>query len=284
LTLVTVMQKKVLVVDSDFFFVEFLGELLEKRGYQVLKAYNGKEGIAKLEDESVDILFADLVLPKVDGRRFFKLIRTKYNQNHFPMVALSGTMIEQLGSLQEIGADYFIAKGPIDKLTVKLNEFMAEMEIRPFVPSVDKKILAASDIFPRRDAMELLNSLLFHQAVIDCAAVGIIIVDDDTRIINANGAALEIIGKSSVDVINCPVADLFVDGERAEIVDGFKRVTRQKELKKVSFYATFHSQVTATIVSPIELKDNVVGWVVVLEPVIYFPTPDSTCSPERSLV
>jgi len=262
------MQKKVLVVDSDFFFVEFLSELLEKRGYQVLKAYNGKEGIAKLENESVDILFADLVLPKVDGWRFFKLIRTKYSGNHFPMVALSGTMIEQLGSLQEIGADYFIAKGPIDKLTVKLNEFMAEMEIRPFVPSVDKKILAAGDIFPRRDAMELLNSLLFHQAVIDCAAVGIIIVDDDTRIINANGTALEIIGKSSVDVINCPVADLFVDGERAEIVDGLKRVMRQKELKKVSFYATFHSQVIGTIVSPIELKDNVVGWVVVLEPVI----------------
>ncbi len=262
------MQKKVLVVDSDFFFVEFLSELLEKRGYQVLKAYNGKEGIAKLENESVDILFADLVLPKVNGWRFFKLIRTKYSGNHFPMVALSGTMIEQLGSLQEIGADYFIAKGPTDKLTVKLNEFMAEMEIRPFVPSVDKKILAASDIFPRRDAMELLNSLLFHQAVIDCAAVGIIIVDDDTRIINANVTALEIIGKSSVDVINCPVADLFVDGERAEIVDGLKRVMRQKELKKVSFYATFHSQAIGTVVSSIEIKDNVVGWVVVLEPVI----------------
>jgi len=43
------MQKKALVVDNDFFFVEFLSELLTKRGYQVLKAYNGKEGIAKLE-------------------------------------------------------------------------------------------------------------------------------------------------------------------------------------------------------------------------------------------
>ena len=49
------MQKKALVVDNDFFFVEFLSELLAKRGYQVLKAYNGKEGIAKLENDSVDI-------------------------------------------------------------------------------------------------------------------------------------------------------------------------------------------------------------------------------------
>ena len=43
------MQKKALVVDSDFFFVEFLSELLVKRGYQVIKAYDGKEAIGKLE-------------------------------------------------------------------------------------------------------------------------------------------------------------------------------------------------------------------------------------------
>ncbi|MBW2582535.1 MAG: response regulator, partial [Deltaproteobacteria bacterium] len=128
------MQKKVLVVDSDYFFVEFLSELLTKRGYKVLKAYNGKEGIAKLEDDMVDMIFADLVLPKVDGRQFFKFIRNKYNGNQIPMVALSGTMIEQIGSLNEIGADFYIAKGPIDQLTIKLNEFMAEIETRPFSP------------------------------------------------------------------------------------------------------------------------------------------------------
>ena len=260
------MQKKALVVDNDFFFVEFLSELLSKRGYQVVKAYNGKQGIAKLENETVDILFADLILPKVDGRQFFQFIRDKYNGIQFPMVALSGSMIEQLGSLHEIGADYFIAKGPIDKLTVKLNEFMAEIETGSPLPSLEKKVLAAGNVYPRRDAMELMNSLYFHQAVIACAPVGIITVDDDTRIINANSAALEIIGKNSVDVLNCPVADLFAPSERAELIDGLKQVKRHAELNKFSFWATFHSRVIGTIISTIELKNDVVGWVVVLEP------------------
>ena len=263
------MQKKVLVVDSDYFFVEFLSELLTKRGYKVLKAYNGKEGIAKLEDDMVDMIFADLVLPKVDGRQFFKFIRNKYNGNQFPMVALSGTMIEQIGSLNEIGADFYIAKGPIDQLTIKLNEFMAEIETRPFSPPVDKKVLATSNVFPRRDAMELLNSLQFHQAVIECAAAGIIIVDSDTRIINANRAALEIIGRRSEDVINCPVADLFVNGERAELVEGLKLVRRQSGIKQNSFYANFNSQVIGTVISPIELNEDVVGWVVLLQPALH---------------
>ena len=253
------MHKKLLAVDSDYFFVEFLSELMTKRGYEVLKAYDGKEGIARLEDDSVDILFADLVLPKVDGPQFFKFIHNKYSGDPFPLVALSGIMIEQLGSLDEIGADYFIAKGPIDQLTIKLNEFMTEIETRPYFPPVDKKVIATGSVFPRRDAMELLNSLRFHQAVIESAAAGIIIVDSDTRIINANRTALEIIGKRSVEVLNCPVADLFVNGERAELVEGLKLVKRQVDIKKYSFYATLNSRVIGTRISSIGLRSESVG-------------------------
>ena len=260
------MEKKALVVDNDFFFVEFLSELLNKRGYQVLKAYNGKEGIAKLEDEVVDILFADIVLPKIDGRQFFKYLREKYEDGLFPLIALSGTMIEQLGSLHEIGADYFIAKGPIDQLTIKINEFMAEIEASSPLPSSDHKVLATGNVYPRRDAMELMDALHFHQAVIESAGVGIVIVDDDLRILNANPAALEIIGTRSVDVLNRPVANLFSAEERSELVNGLKLVRRQRELKKYSFLATYRSGVISASVSSICIKNENVGWVVVLEP------------------
>jgi PAS domain S-box-containing protein len=262
------MQKKALVVDNDFFFVEFLSELLSKRGYQVFKAYNGKQGIAELEDKTVDIIFADLILQKVDGRQFFKFVRDKFNGNHFPMVALSGSMIEQLGSLHEIGADYFIAKGPIDKLTVTLNEFLSDLENLSIFPPSEQKVLATGNVYPRRDALELMDSLHFHQAVIDCAAVGIMIVDDDTRIINANPTALEIIGKNSVDVLNRPVADLFAAEERAELISGLKQVRRQDDTKKVSFYVNFHSRLIGATLSTIKMQDNIVGWVVVLAPTL----------------
>ena len=259
------MQKKALVVDNDFFFVEFLSDLLVKRGYHVLKAYNGKEGIAKLADDTVDILFADLILPKVDGRQFFKFIRDKYRNQHFPIVALSGSMIEQLESLRDIGADYFIAKGPINQLTIKLNEFMAAVEAQPPLPPSENGIVATGNLYPRRDAVVLMDSLHFHQAVIESAAIGIVIVDEDTRIINANPAALDIIAADSIDVINRPVAELFGTEERAEFIAGLKLVKRQGELKKYSFCATLDSQLVATSVSAITLKGAPVGWVVVLD-------------------
>ena len=261
------MQKKALIVDSDFFFIEFLSELLTKRGYQVIKAYDGKEGIGKLEDFTVDILFADLVLPKIDVKQLFRFIRKKYHGRYFPMIALSGTMIENLGSLDEIGADYFIAKGPTNGLKIKLNDFLTEMETQRFSPPAEKKILAPGNIYPRRDAVELVKSLQFHQAVIECAAVGIIIVDKDTRIINANPALLEIVGKSSVELINCPVIKLFDERSRAKLTDGLELVIQQINLEKVSFLTTFHSQVMNTLISPIRLTESAVGWVIVIQPV-----------------
>ena len=152
-------------------------------------------------------------------------------------------------------------------MTIKLNEFLAEIEIQPFHPPADKKVLSASNVYPRRDAVELVKSLQFHQAVIECAAVGIIIVDTDTHIINANPAALEILGRSSADVINCSVSELFDNRSRAKLVEGLELVMQQSNLEKISFLTTFHSQVMNAIISPIRFAGSASGWVIVVEPV-----------------
>ena len=259
------MSIKALIVDNNYFFVEFLAELLEKRGYAVIKAYDGKEGIAKIEDRPVDIIFVDLIMPKVDVRQFIEFIRMKYQENHFPIVALSGTVIEQLGEIEEIGADYYIPKGPIDKLTIQINEFMAEIEAQPFFPVTEKKVLENENIFPRREAVELLNTLQFHRAIIENIGVGVIIVDKDTRVLNANSLALDIVQKTVVDVLNCPIADLFPGTDRSELKDALKRVIRDPEIKKASFFSTFNHHPTQTIVSPIKHDGNQAGWIVALQ-------------------
>jgi hypothetical protein len=76
--------------------------------------------------------------------------------------------------------------------------------------------------------------------------------------------ALEIVGKHSVEVLNSPVADLFVNGERSELVKGLKLVKRQTDIQRYTFYATFNSRVIATQISSIRLKSEAVGWVILL--------------------
>jgi PAS domain S-box-containing protein len=261
------MPKKALVVDSDFFFVEFMNELLAKRNYSVLKAYDGKEAIAILQEGPVEVLFADLVMPKVDGKQFFNLIREKFNKKRFPMVAVSGTMVEHMAYLNEIGADYFIAKGPINQLTVTLNDCITQFESHPCIAVAEKKIVANGDVFPRRDAMTLLSALQFYQAVIESAGVGIIMVDNDTRIINANPRACEIIGMRPADVVNSPICDIFSTMDRIKLATGLKQVVNTAGIRDhIAFYATFHAQVIGTIIAPILQHGQAVGWVIALEP------------------
>jgi CheY-like chemotaxis protein len=259
------MPRKALVVDSDYFFVESLSTLLEKRGYQVCKAYDGKQGIAGLEQGPFDIIFADLVISKVSGRQLFDSARRKFNGHCCPLVALSGTMIEQMESLDAIGADYFIAKGPMDKLAVQLNMFIAELENRPALPPAEKKILQTGGVFPRRDAMELLVSLEFQQAVVDCLGVGIVIIDTDTRIMNANTAALDTMEKSLFEVLNCPILKLFPPNRSSEMLAALKRTSREPDLTHNAFMVTWNGRMLRAVVSPLRLKCSPAGWVVALE-------------------
>jgi len=263
------MAKKALVVDADYFFVEFIGELLERRGYAVTKAYDGKDGISKLQDAPYDIIFVDLVMPKVDGSQFIDYVRRKYGSNHFPIVAISGVMVEQLGTLNEIGADYYMAKGPIDKLTVQLNQFMAEIESHPEFKPGEAKIMQTGGVYPRRGAVELLQALKFHQAVIESMGVGIVVVDIDARIVNVNAAAFEIVERSPTEALNRPVLDIFPAAAKQKLGDTLKRVLKFPEKTKMSLLADFNGRAVRTTVSALRLSAANVGWVLVLE--------DSTC-------
>ena len=259
------MTKKALVVDADYFFVEFIGDLLEKRGYAVTKAYDGKDGISKLQDSPYDIIFVDLVMPKVDGSRFIDYARRKYGGNHFPIVAISGVMVEQLGALNEIGADYYIAKGPIDKLTAQLNQFMAEIEMHPEFKSGEAKIMQPGGVYPRRGAVQLLQALKFHQAVIESMGVGVVVVDIDARIVNVNGVAFEIVERSPTEVLNRPVLDIFPAEARQKLRDALKQVVKLPEKTNMSFLAVFNGRAVRTTVSTLRLSAANAGWVLVLE-------------------
>ena len=122
------MGKKALVVDNDLFFVEFLAELLEDRGYDVIKAYDGQEGISRLDQGPVSFIFVDVVMPKMGGKEFIETARKKYPDARFPIIAVSGTITDKMETVNELGADYYIAKGPMEKMAEQIKAFLENLE------------------------------------------------------------------------------------------------------------------------------------------------------------
>ncbi len=61
------MTAKILIVDDDPDIREALSLVLESKGYQVITAQDGLEGLATLKAELPDLLILDLLMPKMDG-------------------------------------------------------------------------------------------------------------------------------------------------------------------------------------------------------------------------
>jgi PAS domain S-box-containing protein len=256
------MMKKALVVDNDFFFMEFLTELLEAREYEVIKAYDGKEGISKLEQEEFNLIFIDMIMPKIDGKQLIRFTRSRFPNAHFAIVALS--IIEQMDALSEIGADYFIAKGPAEKMAKSIEMLMDKIENHPIPAPSNETVFQPDNMIPRHITSELLQSVNFQQAITESIGIGIIVVDRDTRIIRTNSLALDIINRSYEEVLNREIISVFPSEERAKVIGSLKRVLLKSELKETSLFVIINSQKIRLSVSLLRLNGDIVGWVVAL--------------------
>ncbi len=66
------MHEKILIVDDDPDILDALTMILEAKGYRVVSARDGLEGLANLKAENPDLLILDLLMPKMDGFAVFK--------------------------------------------------------------------------------------------------------------------------------------------------------------------------------------------------------------------
>ncbi len=99
---------RILVCDDDREIVEAIEIYLTQEGYEVLKAYDGVEALKVLENEPVDLLVIDVMMPKLDGIRATLKIR---EANNMPIIILSAKAEDADKILGlNIGADDYVTK------------------------------------------------------------------------------------------------------------------------------------------------------------------------------
>lgn len=68
-------MKTILIIDDEVFSAAHLGKLLERRGYQVITAATGEDGISLFARHRPDYVFLDIMLPGIDGEEVFRHIK-----------------------------------------------------------------------------------------------------------------------------------------------------------------------------------------------------------------
>jgi DNA-binding response OmpR family regulator len=98
----------ILLVDDEESVQKLLTYPLERDGYRVVQARDGDEALARFDDEDVDLVVLDVMLPKVDGLEVCKRLRARSAVPIVMLTARDDELDKVLGL--ELGADDYITK------------------------------------------------------------------------------------------------------------------------------------------------------------------------------
>jgi len=105
-----VRRKTILVIDDDENFAHAIARKLIRRGYKVLEAFNGIEGIEKAKDVEPDLIILDILMPRMDGYEVASKLKQMDETKDIPILALSGSTHLNFSRILALGANEFLTK------------------------------------------------------------------------------------------------------------------------------------------------------------------------------
>lgn len=124
------MKHNILYIEDNPDNMRLVQRALESRGYRLLQAMRGLDGVATAETEQVDLILLDINLPDIDGYEVARRLRSsaKYELGRIPIIAITANALK--GDAQkalDAGCDVYMSK------PINIRELWARVEA--FVPS-----------------------------------------------------------------------------------------------------------------------------------------------------
>lgn len=105
------MPLKVLVCDDERHIVRLIQVNLERQGYNVVTAYDGKEGLEKVRSEKPDLMVLDVMMPYMDGFEVLKTLRRDAATESLPVIMLTAKAQDKdVFEGYHYGADMYLTK------------------------------------------------------------------------------------------------------------------------------------------------------------------------------
>ena len=104
-------ELKVMVIDDSNTIRRTAETLLSKTGCEVITAVDGFDSLAKIADTQPDVIFIDIMMPRLDGYQTCALIKNNSRFRHTPVIMLSskdGLFDKAKGRI--VGADDYLTK------------------------------------------------------------------------------------------------------------------------------------------------------------------------------
>jgi DNA-binding response OmpR family regulator len=126
-------KRKILVIDDETIIAETVTLILQSRGYEVISAPNGAEGLIKVKDEHPDLILLDIMMPVMNGHDTCARLKADRNTKKIPVIMFTGqSERDAVLKAYQIGAnDYILKPFTMVTLLTKINQQFGRSEKVP---------------------------------------------------------------------------------------------------------------------------------------------------------
>ncbi|MCK8602904.1 ATP-binding response regulator [Desulfoferrobacter suflitae] len=213
-------MKKILVIDNHPVILKFMSGLLSKAGYEVLTAEDGLSALDLLQTCIPDVIFIDLIMPNIDGKKLCRIIRRMPDFERVRLVILSGVALEEEIDCAALGADACIAKRTFKEMEESVLGVLESGE-SALVRHAGKN---GGAMWPRQITRELLSDKRHLEVILESVAEGILELNAKGRIIYCNSTARTIMGLSEEDLLGGQFVEHFAHADQERVTGALQRI------------------------------------------------------------
>ena len=116
-------MSRILLVEDNEMNRDMLSRRLQRRGYEVIIAVDGQQGVAMAQSEAPDLVLMDMSLPLMDGWEATRTLKSAEETKHIPVIALTAhAMSTDRDKALEAGCDDY------DTKPIELPRLLGKME------------------------------------------------------------------------------------------------------------------------------------------------------------
>ena len=104
-------KERLLVVDDEREFVDVVSERLGAKGFDIIRAFDGKEGMERAHSDKPDLIILDIAMPEMNGYDVCRKMKLDENLKNIPIVMLTAKFQpNDIAFAVGMGADAYLTK------------------------------------------------------------------------------------------------------------------------------------------------------------------------------
>lgn len=208
----------ILIVDDSPSNLRFLSKILTDQGYSVQRAISATVALNAVKAKLPDIILLDILMPEINGYELCELLKSQPETKNIPIIFISALqeISAQIQAFEAGGVDYITKPFHIDEVIIRVKN---QLNLQFFQKEIsEQNVRLQQEIKERqRVEIELRNREKLNESILNSAAVGICLTDENGYFVQVNPAYCELYGYTREELIGQSFTIHFPGSDASEI-------------------------------------------------------------------